>query len=104
MQAVVMPGGTAAGHFGPHPDFDVAGKTGTAQVFGVYRDEETSDLNRPKNLRNNHLFIEFAPVTNPDIAIAIVTEHTSLADTIGGQVTRFYLNEIKNNDKPANQQ
>lgn len=97
MQAVIN-GGTAV-HFGPHPDFDVAGKTGTAQVFGIYRDEETTDWQRPKKLRNNHLFIEFAPINNPDIAIAIITEHVNLADTIGGEVTRFYMNEIKNNQK-----
>lgn len=101
MQAVVD-GGTAV-HFGPHPNFDVAGKTGTAQLFGNNRNEETTDLKRPKQLRNNHLFIEFAPIKNPDIAIAIITEHVSLADKIGGEVTRFYLNEIHHNDTSTDQ-
>lgn len=101
MQAVVD-GGTAV-HFGPHSNFDVAGKTGTAQLFGNSRNEETTDLKRPKQLRNNHLFIEFAPIKNPDIAIAIITEHVSLADKIGGEVTRFYMNEIHNNDTSTHQ-
>lgn len=81
--------------YGAHPGYKVAGKTGTAQVYGTYRDEETSDLQRPKRLRNNHLFINFAPVSNPKIVIAIVIEHASYADVIAGKITRFYLNELK---------
>jgi penicillin-binding protein 2 len=93
MQAVID-GGTAR-RFGPHKGFTVAGKTGTAQVYGVYRDEETVDWKRPKRLRNNHLFIDFAPVHQPKIVIAVVIEHASYADAIAGNVTRFYLNELK---------
>lgn len=96
MQAVID-GGTAR-LFGPHNGFTVAGKTGTAQVYGDYRDEETTDWQRPKRLRNNHLFIDFAPIKNPKIVIAVVVEHASYADTIAGNVTRFYLHEIQHEE------
>ncbi len=93
MEAVVDSG--TALFFGAHHGYEVAGKTGTAQVYGTYRDEERTDLERPKQLRNNHLFIMFAPADNPQIALAIVIEHASSADTIAGQVTRFYLHELQ---------
>ncbi len=91
MEAVITSG--TALLFGPHKDFTVAGKTGTAQIYGN-RDEETTDLQRPKRLRNNHLFIAFAPVENPKIVIAVVVEHNTYADVIAGKVIRFYLNEL----------
>jgi penicillin-binding protein 2 len=89
MEGVVLPGGTASS-FGSH-DFTVAAKTGTAQVYGRQRDEEHTRTNIPKQLRNNHLFIAFAPVDNPQIAIAVVVEHSALADKMAGEVLRYYF-------------
>jgi penicillin-binding protein 2 len=57
----------------------MAGKTGTAQVFGRADEdedevtEERADL--PEHLRNHALFIGFAPLDNPSIAISVVVEH-----------------------------
>ncbi|MCH9643757.1 MAG: penicillin-binding protein 2 [Gammaproteobacteria bacterium] len=93
-QVVDSPYGTAEA-FGSHDGYEVAGKTGTAQVFGKQRDEERSNMNIPKRLRNNHLFISFAPVKNPQIALAVVVEHASFADRIAGDITRYYMAELK---------
>lgn len=89
--------GTAV-HFGPHPNFSVAGKTGTAQVYGHTRDEETTRKNIPKKLRNNHLFIAFAPIEDPTIAIAVVLEHEENPDKKAGILLREYfrLKELDN--------
>jgi penicillin-binding protein 2 len=94
IKVIDSPSGTAEA-FGKHKGYRVAGKTGTAQVYGKQRDEEHSQLNIPKKLRNNHLFINFAPVKNPQIALAVIVEHASFADRIAGNITRFYMNEIK---------
>lgn len=95
MESVVSnPRGTAE-EFGRHPGYSVAAKTGTAQVYGDQRDEEASRMNLPKRLRNNHLFIMFAPVNHPKIALAVVVEHASYADRIARKVTDFYFNELK---------
>ena len=56
----------------------LAGKTGTAQVFGRPGDDEdveerTEEL--PEHLRNHALFIGFAPLDTPSIAISVVVEH-----------------------------
>jgi len=101
MHAVVAnPVGTAWA-FGRHPAYSVAAKTGTAQVFGTNRDEERSRANIPKKLRNNHLFIAFAPINHPQIAIAIVIEHTSFADHIARRVMDYYF-KIRKRENHAN--
>jgi penicillin-binding protein 2 len=61
----------------------VAGKTGTAQVVGMEEDEaDTGDEPEteqedgpPKHYRDHALFICFAPVESPTIAVAVVVEH-----------------------------
>lgn len=95
MQKVITsPYGTAE-YFGRNPPYTVAAKTGTAQVFGTYRNEERNRTDIPEHLRNNHLFIAFAPVDKPKIALAIVVEHQAFADKIARQVLDFYMHEDK---------
>ncbi|AKS40618.1 penicillin-binding protein 2 [Wenzhouxiangella marina] len=57
----------------------MAGKTGTAQVFGRDADAEDEDerdqAELPEHLRNHALFIGFAPFEAPTIAVAVVVEH-----------------------------
>lgn len=91
MQLVIDGRHGTATHFGPHPGFTVAGKTGTAQLYGRSRDEENTRRNLPKRLRNNHLFIAFAPVNHPTIAIAVVLEHQPMPDKIAGILLRAYF-------------
>ncbi len=57
----------------------IAGKTGTAQVFGRSDDIEDADQREqdelPVHLRNHALFIGFAPLDAPTIALSVVVEH-----------------------------
>jgi len=57
----------------------IAGKTGTAQVFGRPDDDEERALleeeELPEQLRNHALFMGFAPLEEPRIAISVVVEH-----------------------------
>ena len=78
-------------NFGRHPAYTIAAKTGTAQVYGKKRDEDRTETNIPKKLRNNHLFIAYAPVNNPKIAIAVVTEHNAAAARTARKVMDEYL-------------
>ncbi len=52
-----------------------AGKTGTAQVFGVKQDAEYNEEGLARRLRDHALYIGFAPVDAPTIAVAVVVEH-----------------------------
>ncbi len=91
-EVVKNPLGTGE-HFGRHPRYTIAAKTGTAQVHGHNRNEESQQTNIPYRLRNNHLFIAFAPVKNPKIAIAIVVEHDALAAKVARKILDYYLTE-----------
>lgn len=96
MQSVVMnPGGTAYARFGPNPPYTVAGKTGTAQLFRHRFNEENgtfeSETGITKRLRNHSLFIAFAPVDNPKIALAVVVENGATAPIAARKIIDSYL-------------
>ena len=80
MNAVLNePGGTAYGFRIVQPGFEMAGKTGTAQVRVITRAERESgvkkDASLPWNLRDHGLFIAFAPFAAPRYACAVIVEH-----------------------------
>jgi len=83
MQNVIeSPEGTGY-RFGPAP-YTVAAKTGTAQVYtkkyrNVNDDHQDNQATLPERLRDHSLLIAFAPVENPQIAIAIIVENSSLS-------------------------
>ena len=76
-------------------DYQIAGKTGTAQVFTVKQDEEYNEAEIAFNMRDHALFIAFAPADNPKIAVAVIAEHgshgSSTAAPIAGVVIKQYL-------------
>jgi penicillin-binding protein 2 len=75
MVAVVhSPGGTAR-RIAPGLPFQIAGKTGTAQVFGLKQDEKYNVKQTPEHLRDHALFVAFAPADAPRIAVAVVVEN-----------------------------
>jgi len=81
MNAVVNEGGTAAGFRITEPGFEMAGKTGTAQVRVITKQEHAGGVRKnaslPWNLRDHGLFISFAPVAAPRYACACIVEHHS---------------------------
>ena len=78
----------------------MAGKTGTSQVFSITRAERDAGVRRqedlPWNRRNHGLFVNFAPIDAPRIAVAVVVEHggggSSAAAPIGRDITLAALN------------
>ncbi|HEX3809765.1 MAG TPA: penicillin-binding protein 2 [Rhizomicrobium sp.] len=77
--AVNAPGGTAYGWRINQPGLEMAGKTGTAQVRRITREERANGLKPQSEMpwkdREHALFISFAPADNPRYALAIVIEH-----------------------------
>ncbi|MFB6259721.1 MAG: penicillin-binding protein 2, partial [Thiohalorhabdaceae bacterium] len=64
----------------------MAGKTGTAQVVRIDRDkeEQLDPKEKERRLRDHALFVAFAPVEKPRIAVAVVIEHGISGGRAGG--------------------
>jgi len=74
--------------------FKMAGKTGTAQVFGIAQDEEYDAETVAKKLRDHGLFIGFGPVNDPVLAVAVVAEngeHGSKMAPIARDLIKRYM-------------
>ncbi|MGY6277652.1 penicillin-binding protein 2 [Methylomonas sp. MgM2] len=80
-------------------NYQIAGKTGTAQVFTVKQEEKYNENAIDFKMRDHALFIAFAPVHDPRIAVAVVAEHGghggSVAAPIAGEVIKAYLSPKK---------
>ncbi len=77
--------------------YEIAGKTGTAQVKSIAQNEEYDAETVEKKFRDHSLFIAFAPIDEPKIAIAVVVEHagsgSAVAAPIARQLIDYYLIE-----------
>jgi penicillin-binding protein 2 len=83
--AVNAPGGTAYGSRILQTGFEMAGKTGTAQVRRITNEERHGGLTPQSQLpwayREHALFIAFAPADKPRYAVSVVLEHGGNART-----------------------
>ncbi|HEX9194254.1 MAG TPA: penicillin-binding protein 2 [Burkholderiales bacterium] len=72
-----------------------AGKTGTSQVVALKQSEKTSDVNPNERLRDHALFIAYAPLESPKIALAVLVENAGFgaraAAPVARQVLDYYL-------------
>lgn len=73
---------------GVNSPYKIAGKTGTAQVFGIKQDEEYDETKIRKKLQDHALFIGFAPVENPQIAVAAIVEHGGHGGSVASPIVR----------------
>ncbi|MEM1243463.1 MAG: penicillin-binding protein 2 [Pseudomonadota bacterium] len=89
MQKVITSKEGTGFRFGRNTPYTVAAKTGTAQVYTATYRYQDQDL--PENLRDNSLFIAFAPINHPRIAIAVIDEHSELAPVVARKVIDYYL-------------
>ncbi len=91
MEAVIKDKAGTGFRFGRHPKYTVAAKTGTAQVYNLRQHQYESEDDLPTFLRDHSLFIGFAPVQQPKIAIAVIVENDNNASNIARKVMDNYL-------------
>jgi penicillin-binding protein 2 len=88
--------GTAR-RLGVGTSYRMAGKTGTAQVIGIAQNEKYDESKVDERFRDHSLFIAFAPVDSPRIAVAVVVENggsgSRTAAPMAKQVIDYYLIE-----------
>ena len=71
--------------------YAVGGKTGTAQVIALKQNEKYDESKVAERLRDHSLFIAFAPVDSPRIAIAVVVENGGFGARTAAPITRTVL-------------
>ena len=94
MTAVMSsPRGTAR-MSGRRSAYSIAGKTGTAQVIAIAQGEEYDEDSIREEFRDHALFIAFAPVENPKIAIAVVVENGGSGAGVAAPLARKVLDHF----------
>ena len=86
--------------------YKIAGKTGTAQVFGIAQDAEYKKEEIAKKLQDHALFVGFAPIENPRIAVALVVENGGGGGSVAAPIVRkvmdqYLLNLPDDKDAPV---
>lgn len=98
MQRVLQPGGTAY-KIGGGLRYSMGGKTGTAQVVQIAQGK-TYNAAALKEIHRDHAwFISFAPVEQPQIAIAVILENAGWganAAPLARHLSDYYLLRLKN--------
>ena len=87
--------GTARG-IGKDSPYKIAGKTGTAQVFGLKEEEKYDADAIAEKLRDHALFIAFAPVDDPKIAIAVIVENGGGGGSVAAPIARAIMDAYLN--------
>ena len=82
--------GTARSVFKDVP-YSVAGKTGTAQVITIAQDDKYSEEKLERRYHDHSLFIAFAPVENPKIALAVLVENSGFGAKTAAPVAKEVL-------------
>lgn len=73
--------------------YTIAGKTGTAQLFGTGEGGYKDEAKIPFKLRDNALFIGFAPAYDPKIVVAVIVEHGGYGGVTAAPIARKVMDE-----------
>ncbi|MEE9336910.1 MAG: penicillin-binding protein 2 [Methylococcaceae bacterium] len=77
--------------------YQIAGKTGTAQVFTVKQEEKYKEDELDSKLKDHALFMAFAPAHAPKLAVAVIVENGghggSVAAPIASKIMKQFLAE-----------
>ena len=98
--AGVVTEGTAAGAFAG-VSYTVGGKTGTAQVIAMKQNEKYEESKIAERHRDHSLFIAFAPLDSPRIALAVVVENGGFGARAAAPVARTVLDYFMLGKLPA---
>ncbi len=86
---------------------EMAGKTGTAQVFSRKTGEKFDNENLIRTLQDHAWFICYAPADNPVIAISVIIEHgehgSTAAAPVAAALVKKYLNLPGSHMTPASE-
>lgn len=88
MNAVVQGKRGTARAIGRDAPFLMAGKSGTAQLFTIAQDAEYDSEEVDERKKDHALFIAFAPLENPQIAVAVIIENGESGSRTAAPIAR----------------
>ena len=77
--------------------YQIAGKTGTAQVISINADEVYDKSKLNKRQWDHALFVAFAPAENPEIAIGLIVENGEHGSSVAAPIARKVLDAYLSN-------
>lgn len=93
---------TGTGKAARRPGVDVCGKTGTSQVIGLPENEKARREKKIGVLQRDHaLFVCFAPLKSPEIAIAVIVENAGHGGSVAAPIARKILDAYFEGKKKA---
>ncbi|MGO3004784.1 MAG: penicillin-binding transpeptidase domain-containing protein, partial [Halomonas sp.] len=66
----------------------MGGKSGTAQVFSLGQDQRYNADELAERLRDHALFVAFAPLDDPQIAVSVIVENAGGGSTHAAHLAR----------------
>ena len=84
------PRGTARA-VGMGAPYQMAGKSGTAQVVSIAQDEKYDEAELEERERDHALFIAFAPLDNPQIAVALIVENGESGSGVAAPIAKSIM-------------
>ena len=79
---------------GANAEYQMAGKSGTAQVFSVAQEDEYDEEEIELRVRDHALFVSFAPLEDPRIAVALIVENGSSGSRIAAPIARAVMDRF----------
>lgn len=78
---------------GSNAAYQMAGKSGTVQLFSISQEDEYKEEEVDERLRDHALFIAFAPLEDPKIAVAVIVENGSSGSRVAAPIARAIIDE-----------
>lgn len=80
--------------------YEVAGKTGTAQVVGIPQGARYDEEKLEEFQRDHSLFVSFAPIDKPKIAVAVIVENGGSGSKSAAPIARTVMDRYLLGDQP----
>jgi penicillin-binding protein 2 len=71
--------------------YEMAGKSGTAQVVSIAQDQKYDEAELEDRQRDHALFIAFAPFDNPRIAVALIVENGESGSGVAAPIAKSIM-------------
>ena len=86
--------GTSARSFGANAPYKSGGKTGTAQVIAIGKDEKYNAARLDERHRDHALYVAYGPLESPRVALALIVENAGFGAQSAAPIARRVLDYV----------